>query len=301
MEHQQGMTAALAAAFGEANLDGCLHALDIDGAAQVSYRGDEVCRAASTGKVPILVALLRAVAAGEADLRERVRIPAAGRTPGPTGLSAMRYAAKLALRDVAQLMIAVSDNHATDVVLSRVPPQQVTAAMRELGLTTTSVAETISQTYQRFAAPDPEQDLKPETAPWRTTPAEMCRLLAMIWRDEAAPAAECAQMRTILRTCATSNGLDSGFPLAVQARTSAKTGTEFFIDTDDEAGATLVVRNEVGVIEYPDGGRYAVAIFTRSESREAKLRDLAASRAIGRAARAAVNHLRARATAQRDD
>jgi len=78
---------ALEAAFGEASLDGSVHALDTDGGAEVCYRSDEVWHSAPTGKVPILVALMRAVAAGEAFLRERARIPADGRTPGFSGLS----------------------------------------------------------------------------------------------------------------------------------------------------------------------------------------------------------------------
>lgn len=295
MDSKQEVTAALAAAFGAADLDGCLHALDIGGTAELGYRSDEICVSASTGKVPVLVALMRAVAAGELSLRQRIRIPAAGRTPGSTGLSVMSYEAELALRDVAQLMIAVSDNHATDVVLDRVPPQRVTAAMRELGLIATTLEETVGQTYQRLDSGDPgvDQERTGEAAPWRTTAAEMCRLLRQIWRDEAAPAELCHEMRTILRSSALSQGLDSGFPLPVQVLTGSKSGAEFFIDTDDQSGTNLVVRNEVGVIEYPDGGRYAVAVFTRTGSPAAKLRDPAASRAIGAAALAAVEYLRA--------
>jgi beta-lactamase class A len=295
MDAQQEVAAVLAAAFGEASLDGCLHALDIDGPAEVRYRSDEVWHSASTGKVPILVTLMRAVAAGEVSLQERMRIPADGRTPGFTGLSVMRYEAELALRDVAQLMIAVSDNHATDVVLGRVSPSRVTAVMRELGLTVTTLEETTGETYQRLTSSDPgtDPDLEPGAAPWRSTAAEMCRLLRKIWRDEAAPTMLCEEMRTILRSSVLPEGLDSCFPLAVQVRTGGKSGTAFFIDTDGESGTSLVVRNEVGVIEYPDGGRYAVAVFTRTDSSEAKLHDLAAGRAIGMAALAAVDYLRA--------
>ena len=295
MGSEQELTAVLTAVFGEAGLDGSLHALDIDSAAEVRHRSDEVWHSASTGEVPILVTLMRAVAAGEVSLQERVRIPADGRTPGMTGLSVMRYEAELALRDVAQLMIAVSDNHATDLVLGRVSPQQVTAAMRELGLAVTTLEETLGQTYQRLASSDPgaDLDLTPAAAPWHSTAAEMCRLLRKIWLDEAAPARLCEEMRTILRSSVLPEGLDSAFPLPVQVQTGGKSGVAFFIDTDGESGISLVVRNEVGVIEYPDGGRYAVAVFTRTGSREAKLRDLTASRAIGMAALAAVEHLRA--------
>ncbi|MGV9547587.1 serine hydrolase, partial [Streptomyces ardesiacus] len=48
---------------------------------------------------------------------------------------------------------------------------------------------------------------------------------------------------------------------------------------------------EVGVVEYPDGGRYAVAVFTRTAHTAAVLP--AADAVIGTAARIAVDALRA--------
>lgn len=73
--------------------------------------------------------------------------------------------------------------------------------------------------------------------------------------------------------------LASGFPEGV--RISSKTGTLPFL------------RNEAGVVEYPDGGRYAVAVFTRAEELAFRQPDL--DRVIGTVARLAVDHLRERA------
>ncbi len=61
-------------------------------------------------------------------------------------------------------------------------------------------------------------------------------------------------------------------------RIAGKTGTDF------------AVRNEAGVVQYPDGRRYAVAVFLRTMSPAD--RQPLADRAIGRAARAALDHLR---------
>jgi beta-lactamase class A len=116
-----------------------MHAIDIDSGTKVSFGGDELCAAVSTGKVPVLVALMRAAGSGEVDLDESVAIGAGHRSAGPTGLSIMTQPGELALADVAQLMISISDNHATDIVLGRVSPARVTEAMRELGLTVTAL------------------------------------------------------------------------------------------------------------------------------------------------------------------
>ena len=50
------------------------------------------------------------------------------------------------------------------------------------------------------------------------------------------------------------------------------------------------VRNEAGVVEYPDGGRYAVGVFVRDPNEE--LRNPDADRVIGTLARHAVDALR---------
>ncbi|KJY47691.1 hypothetical protein VR46_02055 [Streptomyces sp. NRRL S-444] len=58
-----------------------------------------------------------------------------------------------------------------------------------------------------------------------------------------------------------------------------------------KTGSLPTLRNEVGVIEYPDGGRYAVAVFTRAANPAATLP--AADAVIGTTARIAVDALRA--------
>jgi beta-lactamase class A len=50
------------------------------------------------------------------------------------------------------------------------------------------------------------------------------------------------------------------------------------------------VRNECGVVTYPDGRQYAVAVFTRSRVLDDRQPQVDAS--IGTAARLAVEHLR---------
>lgn len=276
----------------KAGLDGCVHGMDIDTGTQVSFRGDQLCVAASTGKFPILVALMRAVDAGQADLDERLVIGAENRTPGPTGLSVMTRPCELALGDVAQLMISISDNHATDLVLSRVPPPLVTADMRDLGLAVTALDMTISDEHQRLTADAASSrlDLRPEAAAWRTTPAEMCALLRLVWLDQAAEPGQCSRIRDTLRSCLTSNGFDSWLPIAGGIGLANKTGTRLL--ADQTAGISLV-RNEIGVFEYADGGRYAIAAYTHQTGSNPVLRDPAISAAFAALAQITLNSLRA--------
>jgi beta-lactamase class A len=105
----------------------------------------------------------------------------------------------------------------------------------------------------------------------------MTRLLAMIWRDEAAAAPACADVRRWLGLQVWPHRLSSGFPGA-DVTISAKTGT------------LPTVRNEAGVVEYAGGGRYAVAVFTTAA--DAASRVPARDHFIGEAATLAVDYLR---------
>jgi beta-lactamase class A len=118
-------------------------------------------------------------------------------------------------------------------------------------------------------------DLKPESTN-RSTPEEMTRLLQLIWTDRAGPPMACAFVREIMGQQVWPHRLRAGFPGNVKV--SGKTGTLPF------------VRNEVGVVEYPDGGRYAVAIFTWDHA--PRLMNPEGDRVIGTLARTLVDALR---------
>ncbi|MFB4313096.1 serine hydrolase [Actinomadura sp. 21ATH] len=281
--------------FREVGVTGHLYAADIDTGREIAVRGDALVVLASVFKVPLLVTLHRLAAAGAFDLAEAVTLPPEGRTSGPTGISAMLDEVRMSLRDLSALMITVSDNAAGDVLYARVGPAAVNAAMDELGLHRTRVVADgrelhdallrdagvadFGDLWERLDEPGLLPSLRvldPERTN-RSTPREIARLLASIWRDEAAPADACAQMRRLFGLQVWPHRLSSGFPFD-DVRVSGKTGT------------LPTIRNEVGVVEYPDGGRYAVAVFTRSLGTGAVMPEVDA--AIGTTARMAVEALR---------
>ncbi|WP_026313339.1 serine hydrolase [Actinomadura flavalba] len=288
---------AVAEAFRAAGVTGRLHARDIDTGGVVDVGGDEPVVLASVYKVPLLVAFYREAAAGRLDPAERITLPAGGRSPGPTGTSVMLDDVTLSLRDLALLMITVSDNGAADTIYDYVGRDTVNAAMAAFGLTRTRVtgngrdlfagllddaaAADLGDLWERLDEPGLSGRLG-ALDPTRTsasTPAEMTALLALIWRDEAAPPDACMHMRRMLGLQVWPHRLSSGFPFD-DVHVAGKTGT------------LPTIRNEIGVVEYPDGGRYAVAVFTRSLLPVAVLPE--ADAVIGTAARLAVEELRRR-------
>jgi beta-lactamase class A len=197
----------------------------------------------------------------------------------------------ISARDLAFWMMCVSDNTATDVLQEIVTTDRVNKRLRDLGFIESTLCDDCEGLLATFfedlgtgdlrsptITPDViarNRALSPDTTN-RTTPREMTRLLSMIWRNEAGPRDAMAEVRRILAAQVWPHRLQAGFEDGIAV--AGKTGT------------LLIVRNEVGVVEYPDGGRYAVAVFLRT--RRGEPRQLASDLAIGALARAAVDELR---------
>jgi beta-lactamase class A len=271
-----------------------LHVREVDGTGEVGEGEDDLVVAASTFKVAVALAFFDLAASGAVDATERVTLAPGARTLGPTGISICRDEITLSLRDAAALMMTVSDNAATDAVLARIGVAAVHDRLRELGLVDTFLEggcmQLMDAVAQDLGYRDWEAVLAAEGAvssdellrsrtfdaqrTTRTTAREMTGLLTAIWLD-GSPAG--AQVRELMEQQVTRDRLAAGFPPEV--RVAAKSGSWL-----------RVVRNEVGVAEYPDGSRYALAVFTRTAAPHARRPDV--DRAIGDAARAAVERLR---------
>jgi beta-lactamase class A len=272
--------------FDDAGARGFLHACEVDGDVEVGLSADELVVTASVFKVPVLLQVVC-----DLDLTERVVVPAGRRTLGPTGLSVMLDDVELSVRDLAFMMMSVSDNTATDVLMERVGVDRIGATLASLGCTETAVDEDCATILAGLAADlgDIDGVLATDVDPAvygkaraldasrtnRTTPREMTRLLSLIWRDEAGPPEACAEARRIMALQVWPHRLRSGF------------GDE--ISVAGKTGTLPGLRNEVGVVTYPDGRRYAVAVFTRAHSYTWQQPRIDA--AIGTAARMAVEHL----------
>jgi beta-lactamase class A len=256
-------------AFARAGASGHLHVVDVDdGGHGVELDAGAPVAMASVFKLPLLVALFQQADAGRIDLRERLTVRGDG--AGLTGISQMRDPVEMSLRDLALAMISVSDCAAADALFDRVGRPAVGASLDRLGLASTSVEGCCRD---MFAAVE-----RGEPAPALTTPRDMTRLLTAIWTDAAASPEACAAMRNLLQLQVWPHRLASGFP-SDDVAVGGKTGT------------LPGIRNEVGVVEYPDGARYAAAVFTVTDDATATLPEVDAS--IGTAARICVDALRA--------
>jgi beta-lactamase class A len=291
--------------FDRAQCTGQLCVQSLDGGQEVAVDADRPAVSASVFKVSVAPEAATQFADGRLDPRQRVTLRAADRTPGPVGFSLFRDDAEASLRDLVVAMLTISDNPATDALLDQVGIDAVNASSARLGLTGTVIAADLRTVINSighaagFAGWDAmwawneqphsadEEDhvlrrlmaadaLVPERTT-RTTPRDMATLLRLIWTDQAGPPTACRRVRELMGQQLTKHRLAAGFPSP--ARVFAKSGS-----------LVGVVRNEIGVIEYPDGPGYAGAVFARA--RQPWQDDAAINTAIGAAAAAAVDVLR---------
>ncbi len=119
-------------------------AVDLATGERIDWQPDLILPTASVIKVPILLALLRQVDSGGADLDARVTLRAEERVGGSGVLKVFDGGLRPTVRDVATLMIAVSDNTATNMVLDLIGgTEPVNTAMADLGLRTITLHNTV--------------------------------------------------------------------------------------------------------------------------------------------------------------
>ena len=282
--------------FERVGVDARVHVLDLDTGNEVGAGADEQVVIASVFKILLVLEFARQAVAGQLDPTERVLVRTEDRLGG-WGTAGCADDVEMSLRDLAYFAMSVSDNTAADLLMRRVGADVVPLLVAELGLTRTRVAggprQLLESMFADVGARDAAEfarafDALPEERIRRlrvfdpdhttsSTARDITRLLSLIWRDEAGPPAACAMVRDLMARQLFWTRLPSGFPPGV--RVAAKTGT------------LPGLHIEAGVAEYPDGGRYAIAIFARARRLDARRIDV--DLAMGQAARQAVEALRA--------
>jgi len=158
------------------NLDGVLAVaiLDLSTGQKYLLHADEILPTASSIKIAILAELYRQAQQGKLKLTDMYTLQS-GDIVGGSGIAGVLTvgATRLTLRDVAALMISVSDNSATNVIIDRIGMENVNAFLDSLGLSHTRLRRKM-------------MDLKAATEGRENiaTPREMMTLLEDLYRGK---------------------------------------------------------------------------------------------------------------------
>lgn len=259
-------------------------ALHIESNRRFAFHGDDRFPMASAFKIPIAVQLLARVDRGEISLDQMVTIEPHDLHPGSGTLSSLftKPGVALSVRNLLELMLLISDNSATDIMLRLAGgPEQVTAKMRELGISGISVnrptvnliADWIGATVPAekdstpggwgkvFDAVPPEQrkqaaDRFNQDERDTSQPNAMAGLLEKIYHRELHKPETAALLLDILYRCRTGDARIKGL-LPPGTEVAHKTGT---------IGGTV---NDVGIVNLPDdAGHVVLALFVKQGSKE---------------------------------
>lgn len=264
-------------------------AIHLETGRRVSLNGSQRFPMASTFKIPIAVQLLTRIDKGEVTLDQMIDIRQSDLHPGSGTLSDLFNKGGLALsvRNLMELMLLISDNSATDVLLRTAGgAEAVTARMRALGIDGIDVNRSTAQLIAdwagatlppegqgspaaflvAFAAVQPEArkaaSTKFDSDPRDTaTPNGMAALLERIYRKDILKPQSLDLLLDIMRRCRTGDTRLKGL-LPQDTEIAHKTGT---------IGGTT---NDVGIITLPDNaGHVAIAVLSKSSEKDTASRE----------------------------
>lgn len=248
--------------------------------AEVGVRGEETFPLASAYKLPILVELYAQERAGKVTFDEVHELKPNDQHIGSGDISVNFDLPGVALdvRNLANLMMMVSDNSATDILLTRVGAANVTARMRMLGLAGIRVDRTTQELILDYGGYETEKlkglsarELRPlmrrtgDTDDARrarderyssdprdqASPREMTRLLEMLHRGQVVDAEASSSILELMKRCRTGNARIKGL-LPRDTVVAHKTGS---------VGGTI---DDVGIIYLPhNAGHVAISVLSK--------------------------------------
>ncbi len=154
----------------------------------MSVNGDMVFTQASAIKLEILLELFRQQKEGKFSLDDPLTMMESDVTSGSGALRRLTPGkVTMAVRDFATMMIIVSDNTATNMMIDFVGMENVNETMVELGMTETRLQRKMQDTQ---AGKEDRENL--------STPNEATKLLEMIYKHEVLDEAACEEMLRIM-------------------------------------------------------------------------------------------------------
>ncbi len=240
---------------------------------------------ASVFKIPILIEVMAQVEEGKLSLEEEVEIKKSDQHLGSGMISDYDVPGiKLSIRNLINLMMIISDNSATDILLNRVGIENINKRLHDWGIEEITVNRTCQNIIIDFMGLDLEKykDLsskelmnvylqeKKKNPDYFTsaekkfssilkdqaTPRAMNRLLEMIFKKEILEEQSCEHILSVMLRCQTGEKRIKG-QLPPHTKVAHKTGT---------IGGTV---NDSGIIYLPYGlGHVAITVFTKDMEHE---------------------------------
>lgn len=261
---------------------------------ELQINGDIYFPMASVFKIPVVVEVMAQIGEGLFSLDDEISIQKPDQHVGSGMLSDLDAPGiKLSVRNLINMMLMISDNSATDILVTKVGPENVNKRMKSFGIEDMTVDRTCQELILEAIGLNPEnyrglsleevhatrlKDMAENPTAFevatkafsqvlkdQSTPLAMNLLLEKIFNKEILDDQSCEHIISVLLKCQTGRQRIRG-DLPSSVKIAHKTGT---------IGGTV---NDVGIIYLPDElGHVVLTIFTKdTESDTSDVEDLIA-------------------------
>jgi beta-lactamase class A len=223
------------------------------------HDADVRMHAASTMKVPVMIQVFRDAETGRLALDDTVVVKnefvsivdgslyELDRADDSDSTLYERIGQPATVRELVELMITVSSNLATNILMELVDPGRVTATMRQLGADSIRVLRGVEdqQAYEAGLSNT-------------TTARDLGVIMAAISENRAAGEAACRAMEAVLARQRFQDGIPSGLPAGT--RVAHKTGW------------ITRLHHDAALVGQPGGPRYVLVVMVRGLEQDASAR-----------------------------
>jgi beta-lactamase class A len=223
-------------------------AKNLDTGQTVAIEADEPVQTASVIKLPIMLEAFHQKKEGKLDLAKRIPLAKDDQVDGSGVLTFLQPGLEPTVEDAIVLMMTLSDNTATNLVIDQVTIPAVNARIAALGLRDTYLYKKV---FKPPGGPVPADQKKFGLG--KTTAREMGEVMAAIARCELSDQALCDRMVAIMR-----NQQDATM---IRRYLEGQDTSEQGSWIADKVGALDDVRNDVALVQTKQG-RIVISLFT---------------------------------------
>jgi len=173
-----------------------LFAKNLDTGETYALNPDERVRTASTIKIAVMIEAFARVAEGKAKWTDEVVLTKEKKVSGSGILSELSDGLKLTLRDAVNLMMILSDNTATNLVLDVLTTDAVNARMESLGFKQIKIMRKVGSGGESAAGKDPENK---KYGLGMATPREMVLVMEKLERGDIISPAVSKEMIELMK------------------------------------------------------------------------------------------------------
>jgi beta-lactamase class A len=223
----------------------------------VSVNADTPFPTASVIKVAVMVEVFHQMAEGRFKREDTVTLEEAAKVDGSGILQRLHGGLVLTVGDLLDLMMTVSDNTATNLLIARVGTARVDGRLASYGLTRTKLFRPTFRDGHPDVFPEEEKEFGLGVA----TPREMARLMELVAEGKVVDRAASDAMIALMREEAFRTMIPRALPETDDVIVAEKPGWDEE-KHPDAAGVKRHVRGDVAIVTTPRG-RYVIAIQAR--------------------------------------